>query len=92
MITRGFGSGGLVETVKGAPPPLHVYDADCEAANWHPYQRPAMVPQPLGPQWVFQIPTSTFGDDPTDVSQQTKPRIACMGMLGRFHEQRGGGK
>lgn len=93
MITRGFGAGGPVETIKGAPPPLHVYDADCEQANWHPYDRPRMrVDQPDGPRYIFQIPTSTFGDDPTDRSQQTKPRIATMGMIGRFHVQAGGGK
>lgn len=92
MITRRFGQPGPVATIKGAPPPLHVYDADTQAANWYPYARPALRTQPDGPRWIFQIPTSAFGDDPTDPGQQTKPRIATMGMIGRFHEQRGGGK
>lgn len=93
MITRHLGDGGPVATIEGAPPPLHVYDADCERANWYPAPRPAMaVSQPDGPGFIFKIPTSTFGDDPTDPSQQTKPRIACTGMIGRLHEQRGGGK
>lgn len=91
MITRGFGAGGPVAAIVGAPPPLHVYDAECEQANWYPLQRPQMRTQPDGPRYIFQIPTSVFGDDPTDPSQQTKPRMATMGMIGRFHAQGGAG-
>lgn len=92
MITREFGHGGYAAGCAGNPPPLHVYDTDSQAANWHPYTRPVLRTQPPGPQWIFTIPTSTFGDDPTDPSQQTRPRIATMGMIGRLHEQHGGGK
>lgn len=92
MISRNFGAGGPVETIKGAPPPLHVYEADSEQANWYPAPRPELRTQPDGPRYIFQIPTSAFGDDPTDPGQQTKPRIATMGMIGRFHAQTGAGR
>jgi hypothetical protein len=51
-----------------------------------------MLPQPDGPRYVFDIPSIPFGDDPTNPAQQTKPRIATMGMIGRFHAQAGAGK
>lgn len=92
MILRDFGHGGYAAGCAGNPPPLHVYDTESIEANWYPLRRPAFMPQPDGPRYIFEIPTSPFGDDPTNPAQQTKPRMACMGMIGRFHAQQGGGK
>lgn len=93
-LTRSLGDGGWAASCAGNPPPLHVYDTESIAANWYPGPHPAalMLTQPDGPRYVFDIPSIPFGDDPTNPAQQTKPRIATMGMIGRFHAQAGGGK
>lgn len=85
MITRDFDQ--TAAWLRNNPPPLHTFSPDCEAANWYPLQRPEIMPPPDGPRYVFEIPTVPFGDDPTNPAQQTKPRIATMGMIGRFHAQ-----
>ena len=85
MITRAFGDGGWAAGCENNPPPLHVYDTESEAANWYPYERPYLFPTPGGPAHVFRIPAGVFGDDPTNPAAQTKPRLATMGMIGRFH-------
>jgi len=85
MITRPFGDGGWAAGCEHNPPPLHVYDTESIAANWYPYERPYLFPTPGGPGHVFRIPTGVYGDDPLDPAQQTKPRVASMGMIGRFH-------
>ena len=93
-LTRKLGDGGWAASCAGNPPPLHVYDTESIAANWYPGPHPGnlMLPQPDGPRYVFNIPSIPFGDDPTNPAQQTKPRIATMGMIGRFHAQTGAGK
>jgi hypothetical protein len=85
VITRDLGDGGWAAGCQHNPPPLHVYDTESIAANWYPYERPAIFPTPGGPGHVFTIPTGVYGDDPLDPTQQTKPRFATMGMIGRFH-------
>lgn len=84
MITRDFAQ--RIGWLRNNPPPLHIYDAAAEAANWYPLTRPACGPAPVGPpEHVFRIPTIPFGDDPTNPAQQTKPRIATVGMFARLH-------
>lgn len=87
MITRDFGDGGWAAGGQFNPPPLHVYDTESEYAAWHPLQRPALPAQPPGPAYIFDIPSSPFGDDPTDPSAQTVPRIPTRGMIGRLHPE-----
>lgn len=89
MITRDFGDGGWACGPAGNPPPLHVYDTESEAANWHPYERPFIRPTVPGPTMV-SIPSpqgNELGDDPTDPTRQTVRRIPTTGMVGRLHMQ-----
>ena len=86
MITRDFGHGGYAAGCASNPPPLHVYDTESEAANWHPLPRIYLRPTPPGPLMVqIPAPGGFAGDDPTDPTQQTVPRIPTLGMVGRFH-------
>ena len=89
MITRAFGGGGLGYGVAGwlNPPPLVTYTQGAEAAAWHPLPRPVLRPAPAPGQHVFRIPTVPFGDDPTNPAEQTVPRRATTGMVGRLHEK-----
>lgn len=91
MITRDFRNKHAIAGWDN-PPPLVTYTPEAIAASWFPVPRPVLRPTPGGPQYVFRIPTVPFGDDPTDPAMQTKPRIATMGMIGRFHEKAGGGR
>lgn len=87
MITRHFGDGGWSAGCEGNPPPLHVYDHESELANWHPYVRPVLHPTPPGPQMIRIPIAAPFGDDPTDPTMQSKPRLRTTGMVGRLHEE-----
>lgn len=84
MFTRALGDGGWAAGYAGAPPPLHVYDTESQAANWHPLQRPYLRPTPPGPTMVLipQPGGAALGDDPTDPTAQTRPRYRCAGMIG----------
>jgi hypothetical protein len=84
-MNRDFGHGGYAAGCQYNPPPLHVYDTESIAANWYPYERPAILPTPPGPI-IVQIPQpsgSALGDDPTDPGAQSAPRMQCSGMIGR---------
>lgn len=82
MLSREFGAGAAESA--GAPPPLHVYDPDCIAANWHPVERPYIRPTPPGPTLVrIPVPAGAeLGDDPTNPAAQTRPRARTLGMIG----------
>lgn len=87
-FTRGMGDGGWAAGCEGAPPPLHVYDTESEAARWYPLPRPALYrgAHP-GPQ-IIHIPVpAPYGDDPLDPSAQTQRRIPTTGMIGRLHAE-----
>lgn len=89
MISRRFGDGGWKAACSSAPPPLHVYDTESEAARWHPLPRIVLRPTPPGPTMVV-IPEHGFGgdyvgDDPTDPARQNERRISSPGMIGRFN-------
>lgn len=84
MITRGFRSNHLT-WVPWAPPPIHVYDPEAEAAAWHPLTRPVLRPTPPGPEMIRIPIAAPFGDDPTDPAAQTIPRIPTHGMIGRLN-------
>lgn len=89
MISRDFTNNGYAAGCAGMPPPLHVYDTDSIMANWHPLPRIIMRPTPPGPVMV-QIPTpagAALGDDPTDPTAQTYPRIRTNGMIGWLNIQ-----
>ncbi len=83
MITRSFG-GDYRAGCSGAPPPLHVV-ADNPEGNWYPVARPYFRPQPPGPVMIYAPVVAPFGDDPTDPSAQTIPRIPTTGMVARFN-------
>ena len=85
MISRRFRSGNL-RGVPFAPPPLHVYDAECEAAAWHPLPRVVLRPTTPGPEMIKIPIAAPFGEDPLDPAGQTRPRWRTTGMIGRFHE------
>lgn len=88
MITRDFGHGGYAAGCGNSPPPLHVYDTESEHANWHPLPRVALFPHHPGPVLVgIPAPGGFAGDDPTDPSQQTAPRVASVGILARLHQK-----
>lgn len=83
MFTRALGDGGWAAGCAGAPPPLHIYDTQSEAANWHPLERPEIMLTPPGPV-LIQIPQpggAELGDDPLDPTAQTRPRFRCTGMI-----------
>lgn len=84
-FTRELGDGGWKAACEGAPPPLHVYDTEHEAANWFPLPRPVLVPQHPGPVMVHIPVPAPFGDDPLDPTAQTEPRVATGGMVGRLN-------
>jgi hypothetical protein len=95
MISREFGNGGWAAGCSNAPPPLHVYDTESEAAQWYPPVRPALFPQPPGPIMV-KIPSPVgggeqLGDDPTDPARQSRKRFTCNGMIGRLNVPGGAG-
>lgn len=84
VITRDDFHGDWAAGCGGAPPPLHVH-ADNPAANWYPAPRPALLPQPPGPQMVHIPIAAPFGDDPLDATAQTVPRFHTGGMVGRLN-------
>lgn len=83
MFSRSLASEGY-GMIDGAPPPLHVYDKECEAAAWHPLPRIYIRTTPPGPTMVMipQPQGAALGDDPTDPTAQTQPRKECSGMIG----------
>lgn len=83
-LTRDFGNGGWSAGCEGAPPPLHVYDHESEAAAWAPLPRPRIFPQHGGPQLIRIPVVAPYGDDPLDRSMQTLPRRQSTGMLSRL--------
>lgn len=84
MMTRDFGHGGWAAGCANNPPPLHVYDTESEAANWHPLERPYLRPTPgMIPVQIPQPAGTALGDDPTNPGAQTAPRMQCSGMIGR---------
>ena len=85
MITRGFGHGGYAAACAGNPPPLHVYDTESEAANWHPLPRPFLRATPPGPQMIRIPVPAPYGDDPVDKANQTMPRVKTNGMVARLN-------
>lgn len=88
VLNRDFGNGGYAAGCASAPPPLHVYDTESEAANWYPYERPVMFPTPGMVLVPIPSPVGSgeqLGDDPTDPSRQSKRRFTCNGMVGRFN-------
>jgi hypothetical protein len=91
MITRDRAGPGYAAGCQHAPPPLHVYDADAEHARWFPLRRPFLHPHHPGPVMVLlpQPPGSLFGDDPTDPTQCTEPRVATAGMIARLNVRYG---
>ena len=85
MITRDFGTGWWKAGPRNNPPPLHVYSPEAERANWYPYERPVLHPVPPGPIMVMvPAPGGVAGDDPTDPTAQTIPRVATWGMAPRL--------
>lgn len=85
MMMRPLGHGGYAAGCQNNPPPLHVYDTDSEAANWHPLPRPFLRPTPPGPTMVRQPLAAPFGDDPIDKANQTMPRVLTNGMVARLN-------
>lgn len=85
MITRKMGHGGYAAACGGNPPPLHVYDTESEAANWHPLARPFLRATPPGPVMVKQPLAAPYGDDPVDKGNQTMPRVLTNGMVARLN-------
>lgn len=83
MITRDLGPRWQAGCAN-APPPLHIMGATGEQ-SWFPVERLALVPQPPGPVMVTAPPSIPFGDDPTDPTAQTEPRIPTTGIVGRLH-------
>lgn len=85
MFSRTLGEhGGYAAGCEGMPPPLHIYDTEHIAANWHPLERIILYPQHPGPVLVMipQPAGAALGDDPTDPAAQTNPRKQCSGMIG----------
>lgn len=87
MITREFGDGGWKAAAPGNPPPLHVADTESAAANWHPLDRPRLMPTHPGPVLVLipGLPANLLGEDPTDPGACLRPRAATAGMIGRLN-------
>ena len=87
MITREFGHGGWKAACGGAPPPLHVHATENPEANWYPAVRPALRPQPPGPEMIHIPIAAPFGDDPLDPAAQTVPRYGTAGMIARLNHE-----
>jgi hypothetical protein len=89
VISRDFGNSGWASAGSGMPPPLHIYDTDSQAANWHPLPRIVFRPTPPGPVMVrIPVPAGAgLGDDPTDPTAQTRPRRQTNGMIGWLNEK-----
>ena len=84
MITRPFGDAYEVAGWLN-PPPLLTYNPTAIHAAWHPLVRPYLRPTPPGPEMIHVPVAAPFGDDPTDASAQTIPRLATAGMIGRLN-------
>jgi hypothetical protein len=84
-IRRPLNDAGYAAGCQYNPPPLHVYDTQSEAANWHPLPRPFLRGTPPGP-FMVRIPLAApWGDDPVDPANQTMPRVKTNGMVGRLN-------
>jgi hypothetical protein len=86
LIEKDLDTGTWRASCAGAPPPLHV-TPDHYQAQWVPLARPQLRPTPPGPEMVYIDRVAPFGDDPTDPTQQTVPRYATAGMIGRLNPQ-----
>jgi len=91
MISRDWGN-TYGAGCANAPPPLHIYDTDTVAENWHPYERPVLFAAPGITQVLIPTPQgSELGDDPTDPARQSLRRVQFNGMMGRFNVPDGAG-